>query len=223
MKNFVSRALLSIGIAGMLSANALASGTAPTEWPTEYKWHEYSSTASQPVRNGRVETYLAGTNGDGFTFDSLPFQHAIVRVRGNGARKVAFIMDPLCPYSREYERNLNKLDDVTIYTFVVPVLDKQAGSRNWEMSERIACEPDNQTRAQTYENWIVAGISPPDVVGCENGIRSVLSALNGAYGHDSRKSFDSTSPATVFDVINLAMTGAHEMDFVEHILDIAYQ
>jgi|SRR5690606_1223974 len=220
MKRRLTNAALSLGFAAMMSVSAFASAEQPTDWPSQYKWHEYKQTAEQPVRNGRVKTFLNGKEGDGFRFDSLPLQHAVVRVRGTGEQKIALIVDPLCPYSRQYERSLNKLDNVTIYTFIVPVLNKNPGSKNWKMTERILCEPDNKTRAETYEAWIVGGISPPQVTGCEHAIKAMLSSLRGARGHHTGTMFDSVSPVTVFDELHLAYSGAIRVEFVERLIEI---
>lgn len=219
MKHQLTRSLLSFGIFLMLSFNPAAAE--PADWPSEYKWHEYSKTAEQPTSHGRVKTFLNGTKGDGVKFDSLPLQHAVVRVRGNGAQKIALVVDPLCPYSRQYERTINELDNVTIYTFIMPVLNKSPDSRNWQMTERILCEPDNQTRAETWEAWIVGGVSPPQVTGCSSAISAMLKAFQGARGHYTGSRIDSQSPVTMFDVLDLSYTGAYDYDFVETILKIA--
>ena len=53
-------------------------------------------------------------------FDQLPLADAIKTVRGTGRRRVAVFSDPGCSYCRQLEPELAGLDDVTIYTFVVP-------------------------------------------------------------------------------------------------------
>ena len=108
MKRSLTRTMLSLAVTALMSVSAFAAEK-PADWPNEYKWHEYTKSAEQPVRYGPVKTFLAGKDSDGISFDSLPLQHAVVRVRGNGERKIALIIDPLCPYSRQYEQSLNKL------------------------------------------------------------------------------------------------------------------
>jgi thiol:disulfide interchange protein DsbC len=54
------------------------------------------------------------------SFDSLPLADAIKTVRGKGARVLALFSDPSCPYCKLLEPELAKLDDVTIYTFLLP-------------------------------------------------------------------------------------------------------
>jgi thiol:disulfide interchange protein DsbC len=52
--------------------------------------------------------------------DQLPIADAIETVRGNGNHRIYVFSDPGCPYCRRLEPELAKLDNVTIYTFVVP-------------------------------------------------------------------------------------------------------
>lgn len=65
-------------------------------------------------------------------FASLPFKDAITIVRGNGKRKLAVFEDPNCGYCKRFERDLAKVDNITIYLFLYPILgdDSVAKSRN---------------------------------------------------------------------------------------------
>ncbi|MBK7649416.1 MAG: DsbC family protein [Betaproteobacteria bacterium] len=62
----------------------------------------------------------ARTAAAGVRFDRLPLSDAIKTVRGNGQRKVAVFSDPNCPYCKQLESELASLDNVTLYTFLVP-------------------------------------------------------------------------------------------------------
>ena len=64
---------------------------------------ETARTATAPVR-----------------FDQLPLSDAIKTVHGNGQRKAAVFSDPNCPYCKLLEPELAALDNVTLYTFLVP-------------------------------------------------------------------------------------------------------
>jgi thiol:disulfide interchange protein DsbC len=55
----------------------------------------------------------------------LPLADALKTVRGNGARKVYVFSDPACGYCRRLEPELAKLNDTTVYTFVVPFQGRQ--------------------------------------------------------------------------------------------------
>lgn len=53
-------------------------------------------------------------------FDQLPLADAIKTVRGNGQRRVAVFSDPACSYCKRLEPELAGIDNVTVYTFLVP-------------------------------------------------------------------------------------------------------
>ncbi|MEY4125760.1 MAG: putative thiol:disulfide interchange protein DsbC precursor, partial [Pseudomonadota bacterium] len=79
-------------------------------------------------------------------FDSLPVKFAFTQVKGNGKRKLVVFADPNCGYCKRFERDLQKIDNVTIYHLLYPVLgeDSKVKSRN------IACAKD---RAKTWNDW----------------------------------------------------------------------
>ena len=47
-------------------------------------------------------------------FDQLPLKNAFTQVRGNGKRKLVVFADPNCGYCKRFEKDLQKLDNVTI-------------------------------------------------------------------------------------------------------------
>ena len=55
-------------------------------------------------------------------FENLPLDAAFKVVRGNGSRKVAIFADPNCGYCKRFERDLLGISDITIYTFLYPIL-----------------------------------------------------------------------------------------------------
>ncbi len=81
-------------------------------------------------------------------FDSLPLKDAFTIVRGNGKRKLAVFEDPNCGYCKRFERDLQKVDNVTVYMFLYPILsaDSTAKSRN------IWCAKD---KAAAWTDWMV--------------------------------------------------------------------
>ena len=87
-------------------------------------------------------------------FDSLPFKDAFTIVRGNGQRKLAVFEDPNCGYCKRFERDLQKVDNVTIYLFLYPVL----GADSTEKSKAIWCAKD---KAQAWHDWMVRDQAVP--------------------------------------------------------------
>ncbi len=76
-------------------------------------------------------------------FYSLPLGDAFKTVRGKGTRRVAVFADPECHYCRQLENELDKLDDVTVYTFLLPlaVLHPKAP----DIAQSVWCAPDPAT------------------------------------------------------------------------------
>ena len=71
-------------------------------------------------------------------FDTLPLKDAFTIVRGNGKRKLAVFEDPNCGYCKRFERDLQKVDNVTIHMFLYPILGADSG----EKSRQIWCAKD---------------------------------------------------------------------------------
>lgn len=71
-------------------------------------------------------------------FDQLPLNDAIKTVRGNGDRKVAVFSDPNCPYCKQLEPELAGLDNVTLYTFLVPFQGEAKPIAIWCAGDRAA-------------------------------------------------------------------------------------
>jgi thiol:disulfide interchange protein DsbC len=55
-------------------------------------------------------------------FSKLPLKDAIVWKQGSGARKLVVFADPNCGYCKKFERDLQQVKDVTVYTFLYPIL-----------------------------------------------------------------------------------------------------
>jgi thiol:disulfide interchange protein DsbC len=88
-------------------------------------------------------------------FGTLPFKDAITIVRGNGKRKLAVFEDPNCGYCKRFERDLAKVDNVTIYLFLYPILgdDSMTKSRNvWCAKDPAGAWSQVMTKEQTIPN-----------------------------------------------------------------------
>lgn len=81
-------------------------------------------------------------------FDELPFKDAFTIVRGNGKRKVAVFEDPNCGYCKRFERDLQQIDNVTVYMFLYPILGADSG----EKSKAIWCAKD---QGKAWQDWMV--------------------------------------------------------------------
>lgn len=101
------------------------------------------------------------------SFDTLPLKDAFTMVRGNGKRKLAVFEDPNCGYCKRFERDLQKVDNVTVYLFLYPIL----GPDSKEKSRNIWCAKD---KARAWLDWMVKDQAPPsaqcDVTALERNV-----------------------------------------------------
>src|SRR5665647_466451 len=82
------------------------------------------------------------------SFDSLPLKDAFTIVHGNGKRKLAVFEDPNCGYCKKFEHDLQKVNDVTIHTFLVPILSPDSA----EKSRNIWCAKD---KGKAWLDWMI--------------------------------------------------------------------
>ncbi|MCU0926116.1 MAG: DsbC family protein [Hydrogenophaga sp.] len=87
-------------------------------------------------------------------FKDLPFKDSFTIVRGNGKRKMAVFEDPNCSFCKKFERDLLKVDNVTVHVFLYPILSADSA----EKSRNIWCSKD---RSKTYLDWMIDDITPP--------------------------------------------------------------
>ncbi len=71
--------------------------------------------------------------------------NAIKRIKGSGKRMVYTFEDPNCGYCKELQKELNKINDVTIYTFLLPILSPDST----EKSKAVWCAKD---RAKAWDD-----------------------------------------------------------------------
>ena len=77
-------------------------------------------------------------------FSALPLKDAFTIVRGDGKRKLAVFDDPNCGYCKRFERDLQNVDNVTVYLFLYPILSPDSA----EKSRNIWCSKDQVTAWQ---------------------------------------------------------------------------
>ncbi|GAB1386962.1 DsbC family protein [Melaminivora sp.] len=71
-------------------------------------------------------------------FKALPLQDAITIVHGKGERKLAVFEDPNCGYCKRFEKDMQNVDNVTVYLFLYPILSPDSA----EKSRNIWCAKD---------------------------------------------------------------------------------
>lgn len=86
--------------------------------------------------------------------------NAVKRVRGNGKRVLYTFEDPNCGYCRELQKELMKLSDVTIYTFLWPILSPDSIDK----SRAVWCAKD---RAKAWDDMMSRGVTPQNSAKCD--------------------------------------------------------
>lgn len=97
----------------------------------------------------------------------LPLNDAIKIVKGNGKRQIAVFTDPNCPYCKQLEAELKKLNNVTIHIFVLAFKPQSVAP-----SKKIFCE---KNPAQAWDDLITKGYEPTSQKTCENPVERNLS------------------------------------------------
>jgi len=73
---------------------------------------------------------------------------------------LASFEDPNCGYCKRLARDLQKLDNVTIYTFLYPILSEDSLKK----ARQIWCSAD---RAKAWNDWIIDGKNPGGRDNCD--------------------------------------------------------
>jgi thiol:disulfide interchange protein DsbC len=106
-------------------------------------------------------------------FDKLPLELAMVKVKGNGARKLVVFSDADCPFCHRLEKEIKNLDNVTIYTFLFPIdqLHPDAARK----SRQIWCAPD---KVKAWDEFFVSGKVPDNAGDCGDPIEKTQALGN---------------------------------------------
>ena len=113
------------------------------------------------VRGGQPRNLTQETNGKLAAMTlAKSTDLAVKRVRGNGKRVVYTFEDPNCGYCKELQKELAKLNDVTIYTFLWPILSQDSIDK----SRSIWCSRD---RAKAWEDYMIRGVALPKARECD--------------------------------------------------------
>jgi len=100
-------------------------------------------------------------------FDQLPLKNTFSQVRGNGKRKLVVFADPNCGFCKRFEKDLQKLNDVTIQHVLYPILGEDSKTK----SKHIWCAKD---KAKAWNDWMIHNVTPPaancDTAGIEANV-----------------------------------------------------
>lgn len=87
-------------------------------------------------------------------FSDLPLDLALKTVKGDGSRVIAVLADPNCGYCKKFEKTLESINNVTVYTFMYNILSPDS----LEKSKNIWCAKDP---SKAWRDWMVNGKAAP--------------------------------------------------------------
>lgn len=165
-----------------------------------------------PLKDTKTKTNLTQKSIEALQtidFASLPMDKAILTRRGKGERTLVVFSDPDCPYCQALEKELAKLDNVAIYTFLYPLEELHPGAT--AKADAIWCAPD---RAQAWSDYMLDRKLVSPVSKCETPVQAIgaLGAQLGMMGtpaivFSNGKRVDGSIPAEDIEARLAALSG----------------
>ena len=100
-------------------------------------------------------------------FSDLPLDKAVKMVKGDGSRVLVTFEDPNCGYCKRIAKDLNELKNVTIYTFIYPILSPDSADK----ARKVWCSTD---RSKAWRDLMVDGKVPTAKGECDTPIQDVI-------------------------------------------------
>lgn len=157
------------------------------------------------ARTGRNLTEQRVHRLNAVKWDSLPFEWAVTTARGSGRRKIAVFSDPNCPYCKRFERDLAKLDDITVHVFLYPVIKQESVAQ----TKSVWCSKD---RAKAWNDLMLRDIQPTAAPACDTPIEKLV---------ELGRRLGANSTPTWFLEDGGRYQGANPLDEVRRLLDAA--
>lgn len=86
-------------------------------------------------------------------FSELPLDLAVKTVRGDGRRVIATFEDPNCGFCKKLAGELQGMNNITIYTFLLPIIAADSADK----AKAVWCSPD---RSKAWTELMTKGIQP---------------------------------------------------------------
>lgn len=99
-------------------------------------------------------------------WEELPLDAAVRVVHGSGKRVLAVFSDPNCPYCKRFENDLAKVDNITVYTFLYPILSEDSHNK----ATAVWCSAD---RAKAW-GQLMLNATVPTAAPCDTPIEKNL-------------------------------------------------
>lgn len=111
------------------------------------------------TRNRKNLTEERVTKLTAINFADVPLKNGITIVRGNGKRKLVMFEDPNCGYCKRFEKDLQKVNNVTVHVMLIPIL----GADSVEKARQIWCSAD---KAKAWNDWMQRDVLPKGAGSC---------------------------------------------------------
>ena len=89
-------------------------------------------------------------------FSNLPLKDAIKVRKGDGKRVFAVFTDPDCPYCKQLESTITRMDNYTMYLFLFPIASLHPNAP--KVAKSIWCSPKPE---KAFEGYVLDGVNPP--------------------------------------------------------------
>lgn len=118
-------------------------------------------------------------------FDPAELHEADAIKTSNGARKIFVFSDPDCPFCRQLQAELGKLQNVSVFVLPLPLTGLHPNAA--AVAENIWCASD---RSEAWNGYLLRGVKPAQKA-CSNPLvrNAALAAKNRVFG----------TPAIVFE------------------------
>lgn len=103
----------------------------------------------------------------------FPLNNAIKTVKGKGERRLVVFSDVDCPFCRKFEAELEKVDNITVYTFLYPI--EGLHPKAVQTSKQIWCAPN---RNKAWDDYIKSGSVPGNDGKCANPVDTTVALGN---------------------------------------------
>lgn len=167
----------------------------------------YTDTAGKYLIQGELIELASGKNIteqrqadlNRIKWTDLNPANAIKNVRGNGSRQLAVFSDPNCGYCKRLEKSMQQLDNVTIYTYLIPILSADSTQK----SKQIWCSADPN---KSYMDWMLNGTAPSGKGDCTTPLEKNLNFA---------KTYGITGTPTLFFTDGSRFPGAVQITDIE--------
>jgi len=105
------------------------------------------------------------------SFNDLPLNLAMKLVKGDGSRKIAVFADPHCPFCVQFEKTLQDVTNITVYTFMMPLESIHPGAT--DHAKRLWCADNRQA---AWSSWMLNKSEVP-TKSCDTSTVDTLIAL----------------------------------------------